>query len=89
MTIRGVFREFVAAQQQQRDRHDERVWAVWHTVAWAHGSKGLPKLDTLLANKPSARAQTPKEQVEMWKLIAARLGGEFRPVDPRTVSLNG
>lgn len=87
--MRGLFREFVAAQQQQRDRHDERVWAVWHTVAWAHGSKGLPKLETLLANKPQSRIQSATEQAAMWQVIAKRFGGTFKPLDPGTVIARG
>lgn len=33
--------------------------------------------------------QTVAEQTAMWQVIAARFGGKFKPLDPKTVIIRG
>jgi hypothetical protein len=51
MTIRELFRELVAARERHLDEHDRRVMLAWEIAALTRGTKGLPRLDSLLARR--------------------------------------
>lgn len=74
------------AYERQVERADRFTALAYRIAAWTRGTKGLPKLDTLLINKRGLqRRQTAKEQIAMWQVIAARFGGKFRPADKSIV----
>lgn len=79
MTIRELYREFVVAKRLSDERHDRDVTLAYNIAALTRGTKGLPKLDTLLSKRTRRERQSAVEQVAMWQVIAARFGGEFRP----------
>jgi hypothetical protein len=58
------------------DAHDRDVSLAYAIAGLTRGTKGLPKLETLLRRK---HKQTVREQVETWQLIAAKFGGKFVP----------
>jgi hypothetical protein len=39
-----------------------------------------------MAGPKRSERQTPQEQAAMWQVIAARFGGKFVPVEPKTVT---
>lgn len=85
LTIRELFRELVLLKERQEQAHDRDMVQAWHVAALTRGSKGLPKLETLLTKKPGRRRQSAQEQIAMWQVAAARFGGVFRPADPKVV----
>jgi hypothetical protein len=69
---------------------DRDITLAWHSAALTRGTKGLPKLETLLTKKPvRSQRQTAAEQAAMWQVIATRFGGTFKPLDPKTVIRRG
>lgn len=87
MTLREWYRELVAAKERQEEMHDRDLSLAWHIAALTRGTKGLPPLDRLLRRRGRASVrQTPKEQIAMWQVAAARFGGTFRPVVPEVIA---
>lgn len=86
MTLREWFRELVAAKERHEEMRDRDLSLAWHIAALTRGTKGLPTLEKLLGRRgrPSVR-QSPREQVAMWQVAAARFGGAFRPADPQVI----
>lgn len=78
-----------AYKERQNATHDRDVTLAWSIAALTRGTKGLPKLDTLLTRKKTTHRQTTAEQTAMWQVIAARFGGKFVPLDPKTVIRRG
>lgn len=85
LTVRELFRELVLVKERRDHAHDRDMALAWHVAALTRGSKGLPRLDTLLTKKPTARRQSVREQIAIWQVAAARFGGVFRPADPKVV----
>lgn len=54
-----------------RREHNDRAWLAWHIEA-LHRAKKLPKLDKLLAKKPTRR-QTWEEQLAIMQDWSARV----------------
>lgn len=77
--MRELWQEFALAKERRAHEHDRDVTLAWSIAALTRGTKGLPKLSSLLMQKPGHR-QTAREQVAMWQFIAARFGGTFTPV---------
>jgi hypothetical protein len=70
----------VVAQRRAEDRHDRDITLAHNIASLTHGSKGLPKLETLLSKRRRRSGrQTAKEQVAMWQFAAASFGGQFKP----------
>jgi hypothetical protein len=76
----------VVALRKRRDDHNSRAWLAWHVAALTRWQKALPKLETMLEGAPVRTRQTVAEQSAMWQVIAARFGGKFVPLDPKTVT---
>lgn len=90
MTLREWFRELVAAKERHEETRDRDLSLAWHIAALTRGTKGLPPLERLLRRRGRASVrQTPQEQIAMWQAAAARFGGTFRPLDPKTVIIRG
>lgn len=89
MTIRELFRELAAYKERRGIEHDRDMSLAWHVAALTRGTKGLPKLETLLTKKQGTRHQTPAQQTAMWQVIAARFGGTFTPMDPKAAQTRG
>lgn len=89
MTLREWYRELVAAKERHEEMRDRDLSLAWHIAALTRGTKGLPPLDRLLRRKSRAPQQSVREQIAMWQVAAARFGGTFRPVDPKTVMTHG
>lgn len=89
LTVRELFRELVLVKERRDQAHDRDMSLAWHVAALTRGTKGLPKLETLLTTKPTTRRQSAREQVAIWQVAAARFGGVFRPADPRVVVIRG
>lgn len=68
----------LARERTQRE-HDRDITLAWSMAALTRGTKGLPKLDSLLSRKMAHR-QSQMEMVSQWQIIAARFGGKFVPV---------
>lgn len=79
--MRELFRELVIAKQRAEAAHDRDMSLAWHVAALTRGTKGLPRLQSLFAQKRSAKGQSAAEQIAMWQLAATRFGGTFRPAD--------
>lgn len=90
MTLREWFRELVAAKERYEEQHDRDLSLAWHIAALTRGTKGLPPLDRLRRRRGHGKVrQSVREQIAMWQVAAARFGGTFRPVDPKTVIIHG
>jgi hypothetical protein len=72
----------VAEKRRRKSAIDRDTSLAWHIAALTRGTKGLPKLETLLVNQPKRTRQSAREQVAMWQAFAAQVGGHFQPVDP-------
>lgn len=70
--MRELYSEFVVWQQRQRDEHNHRMSLAWHIAAMTRGTKGLPKLERLLAkeHKPQSR--------EAHRLALTQLSQQYR-----------
>jgi hypothetical protein len=88
MTVRELFREMAAYKERRGLEHDRDMSIAWHVAALTRGTKGLPKLKTLMTRRTENR-QSASEQSAMWRVIAARFGGTFKPLDPKTVIRRG
>jgi hypothetical protein len=82
-------REFVVAKRQNAARHDRDMTLAWQIAnlnCATKTKKGLPKLESLLSTATrGTKKQHPLEQIAQWQIIAARFGGQFTPLDPKTV----
>jgi hypothetical protein len=75
LTIRELFREFVAAKQRREDQHDRDVTLAWRMAALER-QKTLPKLETLLSKRGSK--QTAAEQRGVLHVLSAQYGIPIR-----------
>lgn len=75
------------AKRRNEEDSDRDITLAYNIATLTRGSKGLPKLDTLLSKnrKKSSARQSPLEQSAMWQIAAMRFGGQFKPLDPKTV----
>lgn len=56
--------------------HNARAWLAWNTVALGR-AKRLPPLEKLLIRRRSGRQQTPREQMQIARMITAAFGGKI------------
>jgi len=85
MTLRELFREFVIAMRRREDQHDRDMTHAHTLAGLTRGTKGLPKLQSLLSKRRRLSGrQSPEQQAAMWQVAAARFGGTFRPLDRTT-----
>lgn len=72
MTVREFVRELVVGKDTREEAHDRDVTLAWSIAAMTRGSKGLPKLNSLLIRKQTPNAQPQRQSLaEMQHMLEA------------------
>jgi hypothetical protein len=78
MTLRQLYREFVAAMERRTDQRDRDLYMAWHVEALSRQKK-MPTLESLLRKKSSA-AQSVSQMRDVLATLSKQYGIPLKQV---------
>jgi hypothetical protein len=87
LTIRELFREFVAARERAQDEHDRLITQAWWMANLSR--KKPPALSTLIKQRHTEVAQTVSQARTVVEILSAQYGIPLRKTRIRRAAAKG